>query len=228
MRCIHEFDTLRTCSLYSASAMLQFQRGDFEELGFGGAPQCFLSRSPRGSFRGHDEGNLIGRNNKRIGMKQTPGCAGTAGELPGRRRRSPGRSHHDADQRRSLIHPPIAPSRHCVIAPSRHRSPNRQAVRHVDPRRGHPPASSRHVSPHSLYPHAVGRAQHAVGSTSVACGSRLPTTTARGALAPAAAPGAGASPLDRRAVPGADLKWKWPITNNPTLYFRFYALAMRR
>ena len=174
MRCMHEFDTLRTCSLYSASAMLQFQRGDFEELGFGGAPQCFLSRSPRGSFRGHDEGNLIGRNNKRIGMKQTPGCAGTAGELPGR-------SETIARALPSLIHPPIAPSRHRVIAssrhraiaPSRHRSPTRQAVRHVDPRRGHPPASSRHVSPHSLYPHAVG-------STSVACGSRLPTTTASG------------------------------------------------
>ncbi len=37
------------------------------------------------------------------------------------RRRSPGRSHHDADQRRSLIHPPIAPSRHRAIASSRHR-----------------------------------------------------------------------------------------------------------
>jgi len=122
MRCMHEFDTLRTCSLYSASAMLQFQRGDFEELGFGGAPQCFLSRSPRGLFRGHDEGNLIGRNNKRIGMKQTPGCAGTAGELPDRPLPSAPLTHT---------------SRHRAIAPSRHRSPTRQAVRHVDPPRGH-------------------------------------------------------------------------------------------
>ena len=149
------------------------------------------------------------------------------GRRVARRRRSPGRSHHDADQRRSLVHPPIAPSRHRAIAPSRHRSPNRQAVRHVDPRRGHPPASSRHVSPHSLYPHAVGRAQHAVGSTSVACGSRLPTTTARGALAPAAAPGAGASPLDRRAVPGADLKWKWPITKHKQPHSLFPILCAR-
>ena len=107
-------------------------------------------------------------------MKQTPGCAGTAGELPG------GDDRPGAPITHTSTHRAIAPSRHRVIASSRHRSPNRQAVRHVDPRRGHPPASSRHVSPHSLYPHAVGRAQHAVGSTSVACGSRLPTTTASG------------------------------------------------
>ena len=118
MRCMHEFDTLRTCSLYSASAMLQFQRGDFEELGFGGAPQCFLSRSPRGSFRGHDEGNLIGRNNKRIGMKQTPGCAGTAGELPG----GDDRPGAPIMMLISAAHSYIHPSRHRAIAPSRHRA----------------------------------------------------------------------------------------------------------
>ena len=231
---MHEFDTLRTCSLYSASAMLQFQRGDFEELGFGGAPQCFLSRSPRGSFRGHDEGNLIGRNNKRIGMKQTPGCAGTAGELPGDDR--PGAPIMMLiSAAHSYIHPSrhraLASSRHRVIAPSRHRSPTRQAVRHVDPRRGHPPASSRHVSPHSLYPHAVGRAQHAVGSTSVACGSRLPTTTASGVrwhrLPPrerAPAPST-AAPFQAQTSSG---NGRSRNINNPTLFFRFYALAMRR
>jgi len=229
---MHEFDTLRTCSLYSASAMLQFQRGDFEELGFGGAPQCFLSRSPRGLFRGHDEGNLIGRNNKRIGMKQTPGCAGTAGELPDRRR-SPAPI--------SAAHSHIAPSRHRAIAPSRHRAiaPSRH--------RAIAPLLARLFDTSTLL-EATGIATARLvpldvpTRSGVACAARhgqherrvrLPPADdnrERGALAPAAAPGAGASSLGPRRSRRADRqcmkkkengRHKKPL--NPST-----ALAMRR
>ena len=216
MRCMHEFDTLRTCSLYSASAMLQFQRGDFEELGFGGAPQCFLSRSPRGSFRGHDEGNLIGRNNKRIGMKQTPGCAGTAGELPDRRR-SPAPI--------SAAHSHIAPSRHRAIAPLLARLFDTSTL-----------LEATGIATARLVPLDVPT------RSGVACAARhgqherrvrLPPADdnrERGALAPAAAPGAGASSLGPRRSRRADRqcmkkkengRHKKPL--NPST-----ALAMRR
>ena len=213
---MHEFDTLRTCSLYSASAMLQFQRGDFEELGFGGAPQCFLSRSPRGLFRGHDEGNLIGRNNKRIGMKQTPGCAGTAGELPDRRR-SPAPI--------SAAHSHIAPSRHRAIAPLLARLFDTSTL-----------LEATGIATARLVPLDVPT------RSGVACAARhgqherrvrLPPADdnrERGALAPAAAPGAGASSLGPRRSRRADRqcmkkkengRHKKPL--NPST-----ALAMRR
>ena len=198
-------------------------------MGFGGAPQCFLSRSPRGSFRGHDEGNLIGRNNKRIGMKQTPGCAGTAGELPG----GDDRPGAPIMMLISAAHSYIHPSRHRAIAPSRHRAIAPLIARLFDT---------------STLVEAIHRHRH---------GTSRPTRCTRtqwGVLStPWAARASRAAPACRRQPRG--VRWhrlppreRAPApstaapfqaqtssgngrsrnTNNPTLFFRFYALAMRR
>ena len=153
------------------------------------------------------------------------------GRRVARRRRSPGRSHHDADQRRSLIHPPIAPSRHRAIASSRHRVIAPLIARLFD--------TSTLVEAIHRHRHGTSRptrctrTQWGVLSTPWAARASRAAPACRqqpraGCVGTGCRPGSGRQPpRPPRRSRRADLKWKWPITKHKQPHSLFPILCAR-